>query len=71
MPYRFCDDCAEEFTDYIERLQGRGDSSLYWRDEAWMEVWATWINHRAALDRHFRSQGFARLLEDLKNTPSD
>jgi hypothetical protein len=71
IPYRFCDDCAEEFVDYIERLQGRGDKDLYWRNEAWMEVWATWINHRAALDRHFRSEGFARLLEDLKNTPSD
>ncbi len=71
IPYRFCDDCAEEFVDYIERLQGRGDKNLYWRNEAWMEVWATWINHRAALDRHFRSEGFARLLKDLKNTPSD
>ncbi len=71
IPYRFCEDCAEEFVDYIERMQGRGDESLYWRDEAWMEVWATWINHRAALDRHFRSKGFARLLEELKTTPSD
>ena len=71
IPYRFCEDCAEEFVDYIERMQGRGDESLYWRDEAWMEVWATWINHRAALDRHFRSKGFARLIEEIKNTPSD
>ncbi len=71
IPYRFCPDCAEEFIDYIDRLQGRGDESLYWRNEAWMEVWATWINHRAALDRHFRSKDFFRLLEELKNTPSD
>ena len=71
IPYRFCEDCAEEFVDYIERLQGRGEKGLYWRDEAWMEVWATWINHRAALDRHFRSKGFTRLLEEMKNTPSD
>ena len=71
IPYRFCEDCAEEFVDYIERLQGRGDKALYWRDEIWMEVWSTWINHRAALDRHFRSKAFARLLDELKNTPSD
>ena len=71
IPYRFCEDCAEEFVDYIERLQGRGDAALYWRDETWMEVWSTWINYRAALDRHFRSKAFARLLEELKNTPSD
>jgi hypothetical protein len=71
IPYRFCEACAEEFVDYIERLQGRGDADLYWRNEAWMEVWATWINHRAALDRHFRSKDFARLMQELKNTPSD
>ena len=71
IPYRFCENCAEEFVDYIDRLQGRGDDSLYWRNDAWMEIWATWINHRAALDRHFRSKEFARLLEELKTTPSD
>jgi hypothetical protein len=71
IPYRFCENCAEEFVDYIERLQGRGEETLYWRNEAWMEVWATWINHRAALDRHFRSKAFARLMDELKNTPSD
>ncbi len=71
IPYRFCEDCAEEFVDYIDRLQGRVDDTLYWRNEAWMEIWATWINHRAALDRHFRSKEFARLLEELKTTPSD
>ncbi|MBL0713516.1 MAG: hypothetical protein JJV98_07415 [Desulfosarcina sp.] len=71
IPYRFCDDCAEEFVDYIERLQGRGLDALYWRNEAWLEVWSTWINHRAALDRHFRSKDFARLLTELKNTPSE
>ncbi len=71
IPYRFCEDCAEEFVDYIDRLQGRGDDTLYWRNDAWMEIWATWINHRAALDRHFRSKEFARLLEELKTTPSD
>jgi hypothetical protein len=70
IPYRFCDDCAEEYVDYVERLQGRGDDTLYWRNESWMEVWATWINHRAALDRHFRSKAFARLLEEMRNTPS-
>ena len=71
IPYRLCEDCAEEYMDYIERLQGRGDTTLYWRNQTWMEVWATWINHRAALDRHFRSKDFFRLLEELKNTPSD
>lgn len=71
IPYQFCDDCREEFIDYIERLKGRGDPDCYWRNEAWLEVWSTWINHRAALDRHARSKEFARLLQEVKDMTSD
>ena len=71
VPYRFCDDCKEEFVDYIERLKGRGDRDCYWRNEAWLEVWSTWINHRAALDRHARSKEFARLLQEVKDITSE
>ncbi len=71
IPYQFCDACTEEFIDYIERLKGRGDPACYWRNEAWLEVWSTWINHRAAMDRHVRSKEFARLLQEVKDTTSD
>ena len=71
VPYQFCDDCTEEFIDYIERLKGRGDPDCYWRNEAWLEVWSTWINHRAALDRHARSKEFARLLKEVKDITSE
>lgn len=71
IPYRFCDECKEEFVDYIERLKGRGDPECYWRNEAWLEVWSTWINHRAALDRHTRSKEFARLLQEVKDITSE
>jgi hypothetical protein len=70
IPYQFCEDCREEFIDYIERLKGRGDPDCYWRNEAWLEVWSTWINHRAALDRHARSKEFARLLQEVKDITS-
>ena len=71
VPYQFCDDCTEEFIDYIERLKGRGDPDCYWRNEAWLEIWSTWINHRAALDRHARSKEFARLLQEIKDITSE
>ena len=71
VPYQFCEDCTEEFIDYIERLKGRGNPDCYWRNEAWLEVWSTWINHRAALDRHARSKEFARLLQEVKDITSE
>jgi hypothetical protein len=71
IPYKFCDNCRDEFIDYIEHLKGRGDPDCYWRNDAWLEVWSTWINHRAALDRHARSKEFARLLQEVKDMTSD
>lgn len=71
IPYKFCADCREEFIDYIAHLKGQGDPDCYWRNEAWLEVWSTWINHRAALDRHARSKEFARLLREVKDMTSD
>ncbi len=71
IPYRFCPHCAEEYTDYIARLQGGGDSACYWRNHTWLEMWRTWIDHRAAIDRHVRSKEFARLVQELKRPPAD
>lgn len=71
VPYRFCDSCSEEYIDYIERLQGKGDPDCYWRNEAWIEIWTHWIHYRGAMDRHFKSKEFLRLVKELKPSPSD
>ena len=28
IPYTFCDSCAEEYMDYIDKLQGKGDTRI-------------------------------------------
>lgn len=66
VPYTFCDSCAEEYVDYIDALKGKADSTLYWQNEAWMEVWATWIAHQGAIDSYLKSKEFERLLDELK-----
>ncbi|MFZ7125557.1 MAG: hypothetical protein ACOWWM_05315 [Desulfobacterales bacterium] len=69
IPYRFCDDCSEEYIDYIERLKGNGDADCYWRNHAWIESWTAWIHYRAAMDSHFKSKEFLRLVQELKPSP--
>ena len=66
IPYTFCDTCSKEYWNYIEALKGNGDSTLYWHNDAWMNVWATWIEHQGAVDSYLKSKEFERLLDELK-----
>ena len=71
IPYRFCDSCSEEYLDYIERMKGGGDPDCYWHNEDWLHVWKTWIDYQGATDRYIKSRGFARLLQELKQTRTE
>jgi len=66
IPYTFCDGCAEEYVDYIDTLKGSRNSALYWHNDAWLKVWASWIEHQGAVDSYLKSKEFERLLDELK-----
>jgi len=65
VPYNFCDGCAEEYIEYINRLQGKGDSKDYWYNNDWLKVWQTWIQYQGAIDQYLRSKEFRQLLDEL------
>lgn len=69
VPYRFCEFCGQDYVDYIERLQGRGDEACYWQNAAWRDAWARWIEYKGALDGFVKSPAFARLLKDVRSVP--
>lgn len=64
-PYHFCGSCAEEYIDYVNRLQGKGDPEAYWHNHDWLKVWHTWIEYQGATDQYLRSKEFRRLLDEL------
>ena len=68
VPYRLCESCAEEYVDYIERLQGGGDSTCYWHNDEWIDVWQKWIDYQSAMDRYTKSKDFLKLIKELKQT---
>ena len=70
LPYTFCDSCAEEYVDYIDTLKGNGNNQLYWHNDAWMKIWATWIEHQGAIDSYLKSKEFERLLNELNPNPT-
>lgn len=70
--YRFCESCAEEYVDYINRLKGEGDPDCYWHNEPWLDIWKTWIDYQGAIDRYLKSKEFTHLLNELRQThPED
>ena len=70
LPYTFCESCADEYVDYIETLKGMGNDALYWHNDAWMKVWATWIEHHGAIDSYMKSKEFEQLLAELNPNPT-
>lgn len=66
VPYRFCEICADEYLDYIARLQGRGDPACYWHNEAWSKLWQQWIDFQAAADHYLKSKEFRKLMEEVQ-----
>ena len=70
IPYRFCEACAEEYLDYIERLKGQGDADCYWHNDQWLEAWGKWIDYQSCMDQYIRSREFLQLIHELKpSTP--
>jgi hypothetical protein len=71
VPYHFCEFCARDYIDYIERLQGRGDPDCYWQNEAWQDAWGRWIRYQGALDSFVKTPEFARLLAEVHDAPPE
>ena len=68
VPYHFCKSCSEEYVDYIEHLNGKGDPDCYWYNDAWLELWRTWIDYQGTIDRYLKSKEFLQLLMELKSS---
>ncbi len=69
--FRLCEDCREEYEDYLRWQEGRADSKTYWRNEAWRELWRNWIAYQRSIERYMESREFLQLLYELKNDGPD
>jgi hypothetical protein len=65
-PYPLCAGCQEEYDAYLSRRRGDQAGTRYWQNEAWMDVWRTWLRHQRALDKYRSSSEFATLLNEFE-----
>ncbi len=71
VPYRLCESCSEEYIDYINQHQGKGDPDTYWHNESWLDLWKKWIDYQGAIDSYLKSKEFLQLLQELRQTRPD
>jgi hypothetical protein len=71
VPYHFCKSCEEEYLDYIDRLQGKGNPEWYWHNEQWLKLWKDWISYQSSVDLYLKSKEFSQLVEELKKPGPD
>lgn len=66
-PYRLCAPCADEYADFIDRIQGGGDSRRYWQNATWRESWKRWIDYQGSLHSFMASKEFRRLVQEVRS----
>ena len=66
IPYHFCEGCAADYKDYIQRLKGESTVERSWQTDTWFETWTQWIGYQSVMDRYLKSKAFRQLLEEIK-----
>ncbi len=65
IPYRFCDCCREEYSEFQKRggKDSRGD--IYWYNAEWLDMWQAWITYQDCIKRFLNSKEVIRLQSEL------
>ena len=69
--FRLCEDCRDEYHDYLQWQQGQADPKTYWRNDAWRELWRNWIAYQKSIERYMESKEFLQLLHELRSDEPD
>jgi len=68
VPYRFCESCAEEYSDFKKRLEEEKDPDCYWHNDEWADVWEKWIDYQKIIRRYLKSKEFLQLIKELQGS---
>ena len=68
---RLCDDCREEYQDYLFQIEGNRHPRHYWHNAAWLKVWQSWLIYQEAIDRYLKSSEFQKLIREVRQLGLD
>lgn len=61
-----CDHCQAEYRDFLKLYKGGKEADIPWHSEAWMRLWASWVEHQKAIKAFRNSKAFKKLMEDFE-----
>lgn len=65
--FALCEDCREEYEDFLSVYKDGESSDIQWHNEEWIEMWSSWLRYRTALNAFIHSAEFkSMLLEDFE-----
>ncbi len=64
-PYRFCSSCQEEYDEYLRVKESGADTSLYYHNKEWLEIWENWLRYQESLKKYTESPEFIELLREV------
>ena len=62
----FCDDCGEEFEEYLAVSRGEKSPEVSWHNEEWLKMWSAWLDYRRTIKGFVGSPEFKSLLDKFE-----
>lgn len=64
-PYRFCSSCQEEYDEFLRVKESGADTTLYYHNREWLEIWENWLKYQESLKKYTESPEFIELLREV------
>lgn len=65
-PFRLCESCQEEYDEFRRLKAEGGESPLYWHNQAWINLWQSWLDYQQALKEYGESPEFVDLVREVE-----
>ena len=62
-----CEDCRNEFEDYLDLARGRDSRKNIWHNKEWMGLWASWLKFQRSIKEFRNSAEFRMLMEEIED----
>ena len=64
--FRFCESCQEEYDEFMRLKVKGGESPIYWHNQAWQQLWQSWLDYQEALKEYGESSEFIELVREVE-----